>query len=151
MKERKRAKIKASIKKWDERYLEMAALVSTWSKDPRKQVGAVVIQDGFIRGVGFNGFPKGVAHTNERLGHKVTKNKIMIHAEVNALVAAELQADTIYVWPCLPCSQCMGLIIQSGITRVVTGPLDEGTEWDQELAIELAVEAKIEVRIMEEV
>ncbi len=136
--------------KWDKRYLELAALVSSWSKDPRKQVGAVVIQDGFIRGVGFNGFPKGISHTPERLSNKSNKNKIMIHAEPNALVASEMQGDTIYVWPCLPCSQCMGLIIQAGIKKVVSGPFDPDTEWDQELAIELALEANLVVIILEE-
>jgi len=138
-------------KEWDRRYLELAALVSTWSKDPRKQVGAVVTEDGFVRGVGFNGFPKGVTHTTERLHDKTKKNKIMIHAEPNALVASEMQGNSIYVWPCLPCSQCMGLIIQAGIKKVVTGPLDADSAWDQELAIELALEAGIDVLILEEI
>ena len=135
---------------WDKKYLKLAKEVSTWSKDPRKQVGAVVVEKDHVRGVGYNGFPRGIKHTPERLRNKSKKNKIMVHAEVNAMIASGVKGDTIYVWPCLPCSQCMGLIIQAGLTRIVTGPLDDNTAWDQELAIEIAEEAQLSVTIIEE-
>ena len=138
-------------KRWDQRYLSLAAQVSTWSKDPRKQVGAVVVENYYVRGIGFNGFPRGIKDSQKRLGDKNLKNKIVVHAEVNALVASEGKGDTIYVWPCLPCTQCLGLIIQSGIKRVVTGPIDDNSDWDQDLVIELAEEAGLDVRILEDV
>ena len=32
-------------KKWDKRFLELAKLVGSWSKDPSTQVGAVIVDD----------------------------------------------------------------------------------------------------------
>ena len=134
-----------SQEKWDKRYLKIAREAARWSKDPNKQCGAVVVQDRKIHGVGYNGFPRGVEDKKSRLNDKPLKLKIVVHAEVNAIVAAECKGDTIYVWPQLPCGQCMGLIIQSGIKRVVTMPLDPDTDWDQDLVLEIAKEAGVEI------
>ncbi len=139
-----------SSAKWDKRYLSLAAEVSTWSRDPRKQVGAVIVENNYVRGVGFNGFPRGIKDTEDRLNDKGYKNKLMVHAEVNALVASASKGDTIYIWPCLPCTQCLGLIIQSEIKKLVTGPLDDNSNWDQDLVIKLAEEAGLDVKIVEE-
>lgn len=98
----------------------MAKLVSTWSKDPRKQVGAVVTDHQYVRGVGFNGFPRGVEDEVWRLQDRNVKLQLVVHAEVNAILAARGLGDAIYIWPQLPCSQCAGLIIQAGIKTVVT-------------------------------
>ncbi len=134
---------------WDHRYLKLASIIALWSKDPRKQVGAVIVERGYVRGVGFNGFPRGIEHSTQRLKDRKTKNKLMVHAEVNALVASEGKGDTIYVFPCMPCTQCLGLIIQSGIKTVITGPLDENSSWDQDMVIDMAEEAGITIKIME--
>ena len=46
---------------WDNRFLDMAKLVSTWSKDPSTRVGAVIVDpSNRLVSVGYNGFPKGV-------------------------------------------------------------------------------------------
>ena len=134
--------------KLDRRYLELAKFVSTWSKDPNKQVGAVVTNKNLVVGLGFNGFPRGVSDLDFRLKDKQLKNLLMIHAEVNALHSSSGEGDTIYVWPCLPCSQCLGHIIQKGIKRIVTGPLDPDTSWNQPLVLEIADEAGIHVDIV---
>lgn len=132
--------------KWHRRYLLLAKFVSEWSKDPRKKVGAVITEGGKIRGIGYNGFPKGIADTEHRLADREIKNLIMIHAEVNALHSSDGKGDTIYVYPCLPCSQCLGNIIQSGcIKTVVTLPLDLESSWNQGLVVELAKEAGINI------
>jgi len=50
--------------KWDRRFLELAKLASTWSKDPSTQVGAVVVNwDKQQEFIGYNGFPSGVEDT----------------------------------------------------------------------------------------
>ena len=136
--------------KWHKRYLTLAKLVSTWSKDPRKKVGAVITEDRRIRGVGYNGFPRGIADTHARLSDKDIKNMIMVHAEVNAMHSSDGRGDTIYVYPCLPCAQCLGNIVQSGtIKTVVTLPLDLESSWNQALVVELAKEAGIEIIIID--
>jgi len=109
--------------KWDERFLELAKLVGSWSKDPSTQVGAVIVDDNKrIVSIGFNGFPQGVEDSEERLFDRDKKYDIIVHAEANALMFANKSVEecTLYIWPFQPCSRCAGLIIQSGIKRVVS-------------------------------
>ena len=132
---------------WHLRYLEMARLVSTWSKDPRKQVGAVITDCQYVRGVGFNGFPRGVEDDAWRWEDRETKLQLVVHAEVNAILAARGIGDTIYVWPQLPCSQCAGLIIQAGIKTVVTAIESQYQEssWNKDLVQSVLSQAGVSV------
>jgi len=109
--------------KWDERFLDLAKLCGSWSKDPSTQVGAVIVDgNNRIVSIGFNGFPQGVEDSEERLIDRETKYDIIVHAEANALMFANKSVEgcTLYTWPFQPCSRCAGLIIQSGINRVVS-------------------------------
>lgn len=105
--------------RWDLRFIEMASLVASWSKDPSTKVGAVITNDkNHVVSLGFNGFPRGV---EDRLNvSRETKLARTIHAEANALLHAkqDLAGCSIYVTR-PPCSNCAALIIQSGIERVV--------------------------------
>tara|TARA_R100000278_G_C5462722_1_gene161509 strand:+ start:176 stop:610 length:435 start_codon:yes stop_codon:yes gene_type:complete len=115
-------------KKWDKRFLELAKLVGSWSKDPSTQVGAVIVDDNKrIVSIGFNGFPKGVKDSEKRLVDREEKYAIIVHAEANALMFANTSVEgcTLYTWPFQPCSRCAGLIVQSGIKRVVSVVHDE--------------------------
>jgi len=131
--------------KWNRRYLELAKFISAWSKDPNKQVGAVITEKNRVVGIGYNGFPRGIADTPYRLETKELKNLIMIHAEVNALYSSGGKGDTIYVYPCLPCSQCLGNIAQYGIKTVVVPSIDLDSSWNFDLTLELAKEAGITI------
>ena len=87
------------IIKWDRRFLEMARLVSSWSKDPSTKVGSVVVRhDKTVASVGFNGFPRGVADTEARLLDRSEKLDLIVHAEINALSVAHesLSGCTLY-------------------------------------------------------
>jgi len=108
--------------KWDRRFLELAQHVSSWSKDPSTQVGCVIANDQKkVIAIGYNGFPKGIADTPERLNHRETKYKYVVHSEPNAFANANgpVVGCTIYTFPFAPCSECMKLIITNGIKRVV--------------------------------
>ena len=108
--------------KWDERFIELAKLVGSWSKDPSTQVGAVIVDEkNRIVSVGYNGFPQKISD-NDRLNDRDKKYNVIVHAEANAILFAnrDLSGCTIYTYPFQPCSSCSGLIIQSGIKRVVT-------------------------------
>ena len=135
------------MSKWHREYLEQARFISRRSKDPRKQVGAVVTEDNYIVGEGFNGFPRGVADEPHRLNDKRLKNLLMLHAESNALWLANGRGDTIYVYPCLPCTQCLGLIIRQSIKRIVVPTIDltRETSWNQGVVINLCEEVGIEI------
>lgn len=112
-----------SKEKWDYRFIELCKLIASWSKDPSTKVGAVVVdQDKRVVSLGYNGFPKGVCDDEERYLNRDIKYKYVVHAERNAIVFANqsLKNCTIYTWPLMPCSACAGIIIQSGISKVVS-------------------------------
>lgn len=109
--------------KWDLRFLELAKHISTWSKDPSTKVGAVIVDDKKrIVSLGYNGFPIGINDSYEKLENRETKLKIIVHAERNAIIFANRALDgcTLYTYPFMPCSVCAGIVIQSGIKRVVS-------------------------------
>ncbi len=138
--------------KWDQRFLDVAKLASEWSKDPNAKVGAVIVDtQGQIAGVGYNGFPKMVEDSAERLEDTAVKLELVVHAEVNAILGAGARArgGTIYVFGKPVCARCAGSIIQSGIARVIATPPQENTDskWDKSgmLAFQMFGEADIRI------
>ena len=108
--------------KWDRRFLEMARLVSTWSKDPSSKIGSVVVRpDRTVASVGFNGFARGLPDYPQLYADREVKIATVIHAEENAILSAHerLAGCTIYVSGLPPCAGCASKIIQAGIARVV--------------------------------
>jgi dCMP deaminase len=137
---------------WDSFFLGMAEYVSRKSKDPSTKVGAVIVRpDNTVASVGYNGLPRGVADTPERLQNREIKYEIIVHAEENALLFARepVHGYTIYVWPFHPCSRCAGKLIQAGISRVIT--VDSDTDrWNASfsLATHILREAGVEVVVL---
>lgn len=109
--------------KWDNRFLNLAAHVSQWSKDPSTKVGSCIVgPTNRVVSVAYNGFPVGVDDSPKYLNDREKKLQRTIHAEPNAILFAQrdLTDHTLYVYPFQPCVNCAALIIQSGITRVVS-------------------------------
>ena len=107
---------------WDEYYLIIALNAAQKSKDPSTKVGAVlVLPDNSIVATGYNGFPRGVADTPERLNDRNIKYSLVVHAEMNAILSAResLAGYTLYTVPFMPCDRCFVHVIQAGIKRVV--------------------------------
>ena len=122
--------------KWDVRFLELAKHISSWSKDPSTQVGAVAVKDRRILATGYNGFPRGVADLPGRLENRNEKYLRTVHAEANAIAQAAKNAISladadIYVWPFIPCSSCCTLLIQAGIRRVVVPNTTIPDRWEE--------------------
>ncbi|MCK5612758.1 dCMP deaminase family protein [Candidatus Pacearchaeota archaeon] len=108
--------------KWDKRFLQLAELVSSWSKDPSTKVGACIVdKNNRVVSHGYNGFPIGVDDSYEYLADREQKLQRTIHAEPNAILFAQrdLTDHILYVFPFPPCTNCAALIIQSGIKKVV--------------------------------
>jgi len=148
--------------KWDSRFLEMAALVASWSKDPSTKCGAVIVRpDKSVASTGFNGFPKGCSDAEEFYAERSEKYQRVIHAEVNAILLASerLHGYTIYTYPpgrSGACDRCATNIIQSGISRVVHYLPPEGEEFGdgrwveaENRALNLFDEAGVEVNGIE--
>ena len=136
--------------KWDKRYIDMAKLVASWSKDPSTQCGAVIVNaDNEIISVGFNGFPKGVADTDQRLNNRELKYAITLHAERNAILFAKqsLKDCTLYTFPMQCCSECAAMAIQSGIKRHISLSY-QPERWQKsfELANEMFNEAQVKTK-----
>ena len=142
-------------KHWHIRFLALAAHVATWSRDPDKKVGSVVVRpDKTIATMGFNGFPRGVDDLPERLGNRDLKLEMVVHAEMNAILHARepLHGYTLYVWPFHPCTRCAAAIIQAGIRHVVTVPWKKTTKWaaNIDLASTMLKEAGIDIQIVDD-
>lgn len=114
------------MEKWDRRFLKLATMVSTWSKDPSTKVGAVIVRgDRTVASLGYNGFPMfNEDRPDDYLNRDVKYSKI-IHAEMNAILHARerLQGYTLYLHPFICCDRCAVHVIQAGISRVVARKL----------------------------
>ena len=140
--------------KWQRRFFDMAYLVASWSKDPSSQIGAVIVDaQNRVISTGFNGLPVGVKDTNERLGDRETKYKMILHAEENAIMFAKQKLDgcSIYVTKMPPCAHCAALIIQSGIKFVYVPAWEEIPErWREstELTMQMFKEAGVKIQFI---
>jgi len=138
---------------WDDYFMSIARLVSGRSTCLRRRVGAVIVKDRRILASGYNGAPAGLAHCSET-GCLREKLKVPpgerhelcrgIHAEQNAIIQSAnygtgIAGAAIYSTH-HPCSVCAKMIINAGITRVVTDD-----SYPDDLADEMLSESGIEV------
>lgn len=149
--------------KWDNHFIELALLHSKLSKDPSTKVGSVIVTpDRQVVSAGFNGFPRGVKD-DERLLDRETKLKLVVHAEMNAVLAAanlgiRVQGCTMYLcasssstlWGGPPCTRCLVEIIQSGITEIVTVKARKiPSKWAEDLAFSKTIIEEVGMRYRE--
>lgn len=150
------------MNKWDKRFLDLAELISTWSKDPSTKCGAVIVRpDKSIASTGFNGFPKGCNDAPELYADRSEKYQRVIHAEQNALLLAneDVTGCTMYTFPPSrsgACDRCAAHIIQAGIKKIVhygprSGEMFGGGRWidSEDRAIKLFDEAGLEHVVLE--
>ena len=150
--------------RWDHHFLRMALECAAMSKDPSTRVGAVLVDHRAIVGTGFNGLPRGIADTQGRLADRDTRLRLVVHAEVNAILnAARVGActlnTTLYIaatdsggaiWGGPPCVRCAVHVIQAGITEVVSYPFKSvPSRWRDDLAEALSLLAEAGVGFRE--
>jgi dCMP deaminase len=153
--------------RWDRHFLRLALEHARMSKDPSTKVGAVIVgPDREILSAGFNGLPRGIADTADRLGDRDTKLKLIVHGEMNAILAAarsgvRVKDCTLYmaatdasgtIWGGPPCVRCTVETIQAGIKEIVSWPMRTApTRWHADLMVarELLEEAGIRYREIE--
>jgi len=110
---------------WNEFFFRHVYLVALKSKDPSTQIGAVLVnpEDKAVIASGYNGFPRGVKDTYERLNDRSIKYELVVHAEVNAIVDCARRGvcckGAILYTNAFPCSNCSKVIAQSGLTKVI--------------------------------
>lgn len=142
--------------KWDKRFMEMTALVASWSScfQDNRHIGAVIVKDKRVMTTGYNGAPSGVENCVEKgecLRRKLniasgTRHELCyaVHAEQNAILQAarqgiRVEGATLYCTH-QPCVICAKMIINAGIARVV---YKEG--YPDEFSLELLQEAGVKL------
>lgn len=147
--------------KWDNRFMEVADLVASWSScfQENRQVGAVIALNKRILTTGYNGASSGVKSCKERgvclrreLGiPSGTRHEVCYatHAEQNAIIQAarlglSVDGATLYCTH-QPCVICAKMIINSGIKRIV---YREG--YPDEFSLQLLGEAGVQIEKFEE-
>lgn len=125
-----------NLGKWDARFLDLAALVGSWSKDPSTRVGAAITDSrNRVISLGFNGPPRGVE--DDPTIDRETKLRRTLHAEQNALSFAnrDVAGCTLYVTH-HPCARCAAQIAQHQIWRVVCRAPDPtfAARWADDIA-----------------
>lgn len=140
--------------KWDRRFIQLARHIAQWSKDPSTQVGCVVVgPDREIRSTGFNGFPRGIEDTAERLNDRSVKYPLICHAEENAIMHAarigvSLRDCIAYTtWP--PCTRCARSLVQAGVKEICyPADLEVPERWleDFNMSMSLLAEAGVTTR-----
>ena len=131
----------------------MTSHVAQLSKDPSTKVGAVIFDDKRrLISAGYNGLPRGVQDSEERLHDRDTKLKMTLHAEKNAIAfaTAPLNGSTLFcTHPC--CTQCAALAIQVGVKHVCwpTPTPEFVRRWSNDLAlsVEMFREAGVNVHV----
>ena len=108
--------------KWHRRFLRLAAEIAEFSKDPSTKVGCILVRDQRIISTGYNGFPRGISDSFDRLLDRDKKYEMTVHAEINAVTTAALhgvstEGSTAYV-TFQPCSRCAAVLINAGIKEV---------------------------------
>ena len=136
--------------KWPLRFIQLAQSVATWSKDPIRQVGAVVITEDYRNfSTGYNGFPRGIADTDKRLATGM-RQSLMIHAERNALDNARfpLAGCTLYSTKFL-CADCAKGVIQQGLTTIVAPfPDFSHITWGPSFTLALQLLQEVNIRVI---
>ena len=121
--------------KWNKRYLALAEQISTWSKDPSRQIGCVAVGDkGQVLAQCYNGFPRGIEDSPEIYNNRELKYKYIVHAEMNTIFNASyngvsLDGATLYVHGLPCCSDCAKGIVQVGIKQIFMNKQDVPDTW----------------------
>jgi dCMP deaminase len=127
-------------KKWCQRFIDLAKVVASWSKDPSTQCGAVIVNDDRqILATGYNGLPRGV---DDELMYasfttKEDKYALTVHAEMNAILNAGrfgvlLNNSVLFVYGLPPCCDCAKHLVTAGIREIYFHPhaITYNSKWE---------------------
>jgi dCMP deaminase len=140
-------------RRWEhqETMIEIAKTIAHRGTCLNRQVGAVLTEDGYIVGVGYNGPPSGLAHCTTCLrrerhipsGQQMELSRA-IHAEINAIQQSGIRSRSDKYLELFttdsPCKSCMVSLIQIGINKIYYIH-----KYNDELAWIMAKEAGVEM------
>lgn len=121
--------------------MEMAELVSSMSKDPSTQCGAVLVRPNkTIASIGFNGLPARIEDHKDILENRELKYKYVVHAEQNAMDNGRdesYEGYAMFIHPFMPCCRCATSMVNRGIASVFVPPTpqDKLERYEEEFKI----------------
>ena len=136
----------------DEYFMRIAQVVSLRSTCMKRKVGAVLVKESHILSTGYNGAPSGFSHcTLETCVRKDLKSGEKpelcrgVHAEINCIIQAaihgtSIMGDTTLFSTHFPCMNCLKLVINAGIKRIV---YREGYNMENEVKQEMIKESNL--------
>jgi dCMP deaminase len=134
---------------WDDYFMTLAFMAASRGTCPRRQVGAVLVQNKCVRGTGYNGSPAGTDSCLEdgclmRDGSCVRT----IHAEANLMLQTDATERTEAAVYCTdrPCFSCANLLANAGIREIV---YCRGYHRDEDLVLSLMEKKNIIFRQLE--
>ncbi len=135
---------------WASYFLTIADSIAANSKCHSRMIGALLVRDRIIISTGYNGPPRGASHCKgccprQTAGYKSGEALEVCpatHAEQNciasaAYVGASTKGSALYLNTVAPCKWCMGLLINAGVSMVITSQ----PGWYDDMARRLAFEA----------
>jgi dCMP deaminase len=138
-----------------EKYMKLAEFqAQLFSKDPSTKVGALFLAPNSLQLLcqGYNGFPRNVDETKPERWERPQKLMYISHAEANCVANACRHGTplegSIAVVTMFPCTSCTKLMIQAGISMIVTRkPNLDCPRWGEEFkySLEMLHEANIEI------
>lgn len=111
----------------NEIFMKIAEDISQASYCERKKVGAIIVKDGNIISMWYNGTPSGFENSceykdREDLGIPWSTRPEVLHAESNAIAKCAKSTHSCQDWVLYvtlsPCFECAKIMIQSGIKEV---------------------------------
>jgi dCMP deaminase len=128
---------------WDDYFMSIALLASQRSPCKRLNVGSVIVKDGRLISMGYNGYISGALHISRI---KDNHEQSIIHSEINAITdcakrGTSLSGAKIYVTH-YPCINCFRAIAASNIKEIVY--LNDYN--NDAIVAQLALDASIDIR-----
>jgi len=131
---------------WDNYFMSIALIASQRSPCQRLKVGSVIVKDGRLVSMGYNGFISGAPHISRvRDNHEQS----IIHSEINAITdcakrGVTLSNSKIYITH-YPCLHCFRTIAASDIREIIY----QQNYNNDEMVVTLANDSGIIIRQLE--
>jgi dCMP deaminase len=107
---------------WNQYFMEIAHVVKKRSKDPKIQVGSILVslKDNRIISTGYNSVKAGLDDSKINWEERDHIKDIVIHAEANAILYAQSNFEDSVLYTTLsPCRECLKLLSATKIKKIV--------------------------------
>ncbi len=143
--------------KWQKRFIKLAAMIGSWSKEPNTQVGCVIVDSKRrIVSTGYNGFPRHVVDDESIINDPAKREEklaMTIHAEENALLFAGRSVEGCHVYITHPpCSHCAAKLIQAGVKSITFAKIEDASfvaRWGASVFMSMKMAQSVGVTLIE--